>query len=753
MVQDSRQNGPQIRIGQSLPRREDHRLLTGRGRFTANLPARDALQAVFLRSPAAHARIRSIEVEAARRMPGVAAIFTGEDMMALGMAPMPCLNPIDGMIAPERWALARNHVRHVGEPVALILAETEAQARDALEAIVLDIDDLPSVTDTASGTHCFHWQTGDADACARLFREAAHVVRMETVNNRLAVSPIEPRAVIAEYDAEVGRWRMETQSQGVHFLAQCLAPALSTTPDRLEIFTRDVGGSFGMKLFGFPEQVALLLAAKAMARRLRWVSDRAEAFVSDTHGRDQVYSGELALDAQGRFLAYRVQSKAGMGAYLSAYGPYVPTGGMKRTMGHVYDLKAVHLAVEGVLTNTAPTDAYRGAGKPESVYLLERLIDKAARELGGDRVELRRRNLVPSSAMPYRAASGEIYDSGDFQAPLDAVLNAADWAGFASRRKAAEEAGLKRGIGLGLYLHATGGDASDVVHIRLLPDGMVELDTGLQSSGQGHETVLAQIVADRLDLPLERIRIIQGEGFRVADASTGGSSSMPIGGVTAGRAAEAFLAQARELAADALEVAMADLAYARGAFRVTGTDRVLSLQSLAEDLAAREQTSCAAEAAFEGEHKTFPNGAYVAEILLDPATGQVKLERFTAADDLGVRVNPALAEGQIHGGLAQGIGQALMEHVVHDPASGQLLSGSFLDYALPRSGDLPGFTLVDCGRATANNPLGAKGAGEVGTIGAPAAIMNAIADALGMDAVHMPALPEQIWRLAQRHTD
>jgi len=736
-----------VRIGQSPKRREDMRLLTGRGRFAANLPADGALHAVFLRSPLAHGRIRSIDADGARSLPGIVAVLTADDLLPLGMAPLPCLNPIAGMHMPERWPLAREIVRHVGDPVALVLAETPAQGRDALEAIGLEIAELPAITDTAAGEPCFDWQMGDATECDRLFAGAAHVVALETVNNRVAIAPIEPRAAIAGYDARAGRWRLETQSQGVHFLAQCLAPALGVDPDRIEIFTGDVGGSFGMKLMGFPEQAALLLAAKATGRLLRWESDRAEAFLSDTYGRDQVYRGELALDEDGRFLAYRVRTKANMGAYLSAYGPYVPTGGMKRVTGHVYALQAIHLAVQGVLTHTVPTDAYRGAGKPEAVYLLERLIDKAARDLALDRVELRRINLIPAAAMPYRAASGELYDSGDFEAPLDAALGAADWRGFPARRAAAEAMGMRRGLGLGLYLHATGGDATDIVHIRLLPDGVVEVDSGLQSSGQGHETVLAQIVAHRLDLPLERIRVIEGEGFRVADSPTGGSSSMPVGGVTAGRAAQAFLDRARELAADALEVSGQDLAYARGEFRVTGTDRALTLDALALELAAGGQNHCAAEAAFEGEHRTFPNGAYIAEVLLDPDTGRVQLERLIAADDLGVKIHPAIADGQIHGGLAQGIGQALMEGVVHDPASGQLLTGSLMDYALPRAGDLPGFQLIDCGHPTPANPLGAKGAGEVGTIGAPAAVMNAVADALGRDDVHMPATSEQLWRL------
>ena len=739
-------NGETGLIGRARLRVEDARLLRGQGRFPANERADGALHALVLRSPVAHGRIAALDLEAARAMPGVVGVFAARDLKPYGLAPMPCLSPVDGMRAPDRYPLAVDIVRHVGEPVALVVAETLAQARDAVEAIVLDVEERPAVVETAQGEPCFTWQTGNAALTERLFAEAAHVVTLETVNNRIVVAPLEPRSAIAEWLPDTESYRLITQSQGVHFLAQCLAPALSVGADRLEVFTRDVGGSFGMKLVGFPEQAAILLAARALGRVIRWESDRTEAFLSDAQARDHAYAGALALDADGRFLAFRLTTKAAMGAYLSGLGPYVPTKGMKRTLGHVYALQAVHMRVEGVLTHTAPTDAYRGAGKPESVYILERVIDKAARVLGLDRVELRRRNLVPAAAMPFQAASGEVYDSGDFADPMEAALQAADWDGFPARRADSAVRGMRRGIGLGLYLHATGGVTTETVQVTLTEEGVVEVATGLQASGQGHETVLAQIVADRLDIDPARIRVIEGEGFRVCDSSTGGSSSMPIGGATAQRAADAFLEAARARAADLLEVAAVDITYEAGSFTVAGTDRRMALVDLGRATAEAGLPGCAADAAFEGTNFTYPVGAHVAEVELDPETGRVRLLSFVSADDLGTKVNPMLADGQIHGGLAQGIGQALLERTVYDPESGQMLSASFMDYALPRADDLPSFQLVDRGRPTAANPLGAKGAGEVGTIGAPGAVMNAIADALGHDAIHMPATPQTVWQ-------
>lgn len=728
-------------------RLEDRRLLTGQGRFSADETAPGALVALFLRAPVAHGRVRRLDVADARALPGVAGVFTGADFAAAGIGPLPCESALPGQTGPDFPVLAGGTVRFVGEALALILAETEAQARDAVEAIALDIDDLPAETDTATASQiAFTWEAGDAAAVEAALADAAHVVSFATVNNRVVVSPLEPRAALGAWDARTGRFTLFTQTQGVHVVARTLAVALGVAPGDIEVFTGDVGGSFGIKLPAYPEQAAILAAARLTGRPVRWVSDRTEAFLADGHGRDHAYTGTLALDRDGRFLAFRLETRASLGAYASPLGPYTPTKGAVRTLGHSYGLDAVHMRVEGVLTHNAPTVPYRGAGKPETVYILERAIDKAARELGLDRVDLRRRNLVRADAMPFRAANGEVYDSGDFAGPLDAVLAAADWPGASARRAAVAARGKRHGIGLGLYVHSTGGRTSETTRLALLPDGRVEVATGLQAAGQGHETVLAQIVADKLDIPAERVVVVEGAGARVADSGTGGSSSLPIGGATALAASERFLDAARAAAAEALETAPADLTYAEGTFSVVGTDRRLALGALARDLDARGAPACAGEADFEGRNVTYPNGAYVCEVEVDPDTGRAAVTRFVAADDLGVRVNPRLAAGQLVGAIAQGIGQALFERTVYDPDTGQMLSASFMDYGLPRADDLPGIEIVAADRPTSANPLGAKGAGEVGCLGAPAAVMNALADALGTDAIHMPATPEAIWR-------
>jgi carbon-monoxide dehydrogenase large subunit len=740
-------------IGVSPPRVEDDRLITGAGRYVADLRFENLCHAAFLRSPVAHGRISSINVEAAREASGVIAVFTGHDLLEAGMKPLPCLRATDSadgtpFFAPVRYAVAVDTVRHTGEALAMIVAETEAEAIDALDLIEVEIDNLPVVVEARSSTErAFDWEKGDRAATDAAFAAGARVVEIEAVNNRILISPIELRGAVALHEAEAGRFTLYAPTQGVHLVRRMIAPTLGIEEKALRVVTNDVGGSFGAKLVAMPEQTALLFAAKACGRPVRWIASRAENQLTDVAGRDHVSRAALALDASHRILALRVETFANLGAYASALGPSSPTMGFAATMCGPYDFSAVHLTVRGRYTNTAPTDAYRGSGKPESIHLLERLVDRAARETGLGAVEFRRRNLIPASKMPFKAANGYLYDSADFAAALDRALEASDWRGFEGRRRASEEAGKRRGIGLGLYLHTSGVTSQEISRVCVDPSAVVIVETGLQSSGQGHETSFAQLIADRLGLPLNQIRIVQGDSLSAESGGpTAGSSSLQVGGVTMLRATESMLDEAAKHAAARLEVDPGDVVYERGRFAVAGTDVGIGLFELAARIGASGEGGCAGEAALEGNILTIPNGAYVCEVEVDPDTGLIRVARFTAVDDVGRRLNPQLVEGQIHGAIAQGIGQALHERVIYDPDTGQLLSGSLMDYGLPRADDLPAFDLEAADLPTGNNILGMKGAGEIGCIGAPAAVMNAVADAIGTDRIDMPLTPETVWR-------
>jgi carbon-monoxide dehydrogenase large subunit len=736
-------------------RLEDQRLLTGRGRFVDDLPFDGVVHACVVRSPYAHARIRSIHVDDARSTEGVLAVYTGTDLLRDGLGPLPCIAPVDfrdgsPMQAPERHALAVDEVRFVGDSVAVVVAESADIARDAANLVDVDYEELDACVDLRqSDTRCFDWERGDAEAVEAAFAGAEHVCTLEAVNNRIVVSPIETRGAVGEYHADNESYTLHTQTQGVHKVRDIIADSVLGIPrERLRVITNDVGGSFGMKIFVYPEQVLVLYAARDLGRPVKWVGDRGDAFLTDAHGRDHVGRAELALDAEGRFLAIRAHVRANLGAYLSSVAPLIPTDALARVFGHVYDVPALYLLVEGMFTNTAPVDAYRGAGKPEIVTLTERLIDMAARQTGIDRVELRRRNLVPASAMPYTTCLGRTIDTGDFVGVMDEALVQSDWQGFEARRRESEARGARRGIGLGLYLHATGGSATEVSQVELAADGTVLVRTGTQSAGQGHETGFAQVVAGRLEIPLERVRVIQGDTELIASGGgTGGSSSLPIGATTILRATEDMLVHAGELAGEMLEAAVPDIDYAGGRFTVKGTDLSVGLFDLAPMLTEGQTRSCVGEAAFEGDEGTYPNGAYVCEVSIDGDTGAVRIEAFTTVDDLGNVLNEGLATGQIMGGVVQGIGQALLERTCYDRESGQLITGSFMDYGLPRADDLPSFTGSLAGEPCRANPLGMKGAGEVGTIGAPAAVVNAVVDALGGRDIEMPTTPERVWRL------
>jgi carbon-monoxide dehydrogenase large subunit len=734
-------------------RREDGRFLTGHGRFVEDIPVEGCLHACFVRSPYAHARIAAIDTEAAKAAPGVAAVLTGADLVAAGVKPILAALPMDSFDGtpfhePMRHALAPAEVRFVGEPAAMVLAETPEQAADAAELISVDYDPLPSIMDpAASGEVAFTWKLGDAETARAAIESAAHVVTVREASNRVAAVPAETRSAIASYDETTGDYLLQTQTQGVHLMRRLAAASLGVPPERVRVLTPDVGGSFGMKLVLYPEQTALLAGARIAGRPVRWAASRAEGMLSDTHSRHQISEATLALDEDGRFLALEMLSHGDLGAYASAFATLTVSTGFAKTVGSVYRLPALALTVRAVYTNTAPTDAYRGAGKPESLCLMERLVDRAAAETGIDRMELRRRNLVPPQDMPYEAATGLVWRDADFPSVLARALDAADWAGFPARRAQSAAIGRLRGFGLGMHLHFTGGVPQDSATVTLQSDGVVMVRSGSQNIGQGQETSFALIVARRLGIPMAQVRLKQGDSADIpaVTAATGGSSALTIGGVSILKAAGALVDNLLPHAAEAMEAGEADIEYGAGAFAVRGTDIAVTLAELAARMPEPELTGCAGAADFAGDHVSVPNGAYVCELEVDPETGAVEILAFTGVDDAGDRLDPAIVEGQLQGGIAQGIGAALMERIHYD-AGGQLLSGSLMDYAQPRATDLPAFALHDAGIPNSLNPLGAKGVGEPGAIGAPAAVMNAIADATGRHDIPMPATPERVWR-------
>ena len=726
-------------LGQSVTRLEDDLLLRGGGRYTDDFSLARAAHVCFVRSPHAHARIKAISATAAANAPGVMAILTGKDVAADRLGNVPCLIPVEGLKEPPRPLLAIGTVRHVGDPVAMVIAETAAQAKDAADSVEVDYEPLPASTDTRKGEVAFDIDLGAKAATEAAMRKAAHVTRLELVNNRLVANPIEPRAALAEYDAASGRTTLYTPSQGPHHLyGQIADTILKTGREKLRVVSGNVGGAFGMKIFLYPEQPAVVWAARKLKRSVRWTAERSESFLSDAQGRDNHSVAELATDRDGRFLALRVTTWANMGAYLSNFGPFIPQLAAPMLSG-VYRIPAIHLNIKGTLTNTVPVDAYRGAGRPEAIYLLERVIDVAARELGLAPEELRRRNFIQPSDMPYQTPVESRYDSGDFAAVLDRALEAAEAKGFAARKAASEKGGRKRGLGIGMYIERCGGGPGDTVRLQVGGKG-VTVFSGMQDNGQGHTTTFVQLVSDRLGIEAERINVVQGDTDIVpAEGLTGGSRFLALGGVAALSAADDVIEKGKQEAARRLEAAATDIEYSDGEFRIAGTDRKVALFDLGE----LESTQTRAPADY-----TYPNGCHICEVEVDADTGGVVIERYTIVDDFGRAMNPKLLEGQVQGGTVQGIGQALLEHAVYDPQTGQLLTGSFMDYAMPRAGDLPRldcrFHHVPC----TTNPLGVKGAGEAGAVGAPAAVVNAVVDALGVRHVDMPLTPEKVWRLS-----
>jgi carbon-monoxide dehydrogenase large subunit len=765
-------------IGQPVPRTEDPRLLRGDGRYTDDVSLPGEAHAFVFRSPYAHGRITRLDVAAARTAPGVLDVLVAADLDAEGCNAMFFARPLknrDGsdMRTPHRPVLAGDRVRFRGEAVAMVVAQSAAQAKDAAELIELDVDALPAVTDAkaalAEGAPCLHedapgnlsldWEYGDAQAVERAFAGARHVTRLTLRSNRLVVSALEPRAAVAIF--EEGRYRLHAPSQGVFGFRNSLAEKiLGVTREELHVLTPDVGGSFGMKSAPYPEYVALLVAARRLGRPVKWCDERSDSFVSDQHGRDSYADAELAFDADGRILAGRVQVHCNLGAYLTAVGPNMHTRNVPRNFPGPYRVALFHSRTFAAFTNTTPIGAYRGAGRPEGVYYMERLLDTAAREMGIDAVTLRRRNLITPAELPYAAVSELSYDSGDYPALLEEALARCDWEGFEHRRAESAARGLLRGRGLACYLEVTGPPATEMGGLRFRDDGSVLMVSGSLNYGQGHAVTFAQIVSDRLGIPLQRLELLQGDSDAlIAGAGTGGSRSVICAGSALLAAADAVVEKGRVVAGHVLEAAVEDIEFASGVFRVAGTDRGVEILELAAraralggaggalpesmDTAIAEQTPPSA----------FPNGCHVAEVEIDPKTGVVRLVRYTVVDDFGTLINPMLVEGQVHGGIAQGLGQALLEEAVYD-ADGQLVAGSYMDYALPRADDLPAFTFASRPIPAKTNPLGAKGCGEAGTTGALPAVMNAVVDVLaresGITHLDMPATPQRVWAALHR---
>lgn len=777
-------------IGASVRRKEDLRFLSGRGQYTDDINRPGQTHAFMLRSPHAHAAIKAIDVAAAKAMPGVLAVFTGADLAAENIGGIPCgwqIHNKDGspMAEPMHPALAIGNVRHVGDPVAVVVAETRAQARDAAEAIAVEYDVLPAaatmeqalaagapqIHDAAPGNLCYDWHIGDRAVLDAAFAKAHKIVSFETTNNRLVPNAMEPRAAIGEYDAQSGDYTLYTTSQNPHVIRLLMGAFVLHIPEsKLRVVAPDVGGGFGSKIYHYAEEAIVTWASAKVKRPIKWTADRTESFISDAHGRDHVTKAELALDAAGKILGLKVHTHANMGAYLSTFAPCVPTYLYATLLSGVYVMPVIYAEVKAVFTNTVPVDAYRGAGRPEATYLLERLMDVAAAEIGMDKVEFRRKNFIPVDAFPYQTPVALQYDSGNYFATLDQALETADWKGFAARREAAKAKGKLRGIGISTYLEACGIAPSAVVGslgaraglyevgtIRVHPTGSVTVLTGAHSHGQGHETTFAQLVADKLGVPIAQVDVVHGDTAKVPfGMGTYGSRSLAVGGSAMMKAMDKIVAKGKRIAAHLMEASVEDVEFDRGTFRVTGTDKTKSLTDIS--LAAyvphnypidEIEPGLDETAFYDPKNFTYPGGCHIAEVEIDPETGKVSMVNFTAVDDVGRVVNPMIVEGQVQGGVAQGIGQALLESAIYD-AEGQLISGSMMDYTMPRADDLAPVSVATHATLCTHNPLGVKGCGEVGAIGSPPAVINAVVDALrdyGVRHIEMPATPQKIWNI------
>jgi carbon-monoxide dehydrogenase large subunit len=779
-------------IGASVRRKEDHRFLAGRGHYTDDINRAGQLHAIIRRSDRPHARLISIDTTAAKAAPGVAAVYTGADLQADGVGGLPCGWQIHGkdgspMAEPPHPVLAIGKVRHVGDPVAVVVAATRQLAKDAAELLDIVYEDLPGISgvrdaiapgavpvhDEAPGNQCFDWHIGDKAAVDAAFSQAAHVVRLDLINNRLIPNAMETRCAVGEFDITTGEYTLHTTSQNPHVIRLLMGAFVLHLPEhKLRVVAPDVGGGFGSKIYHYAEEAIVTWAAGKLGHPVKWTADRSEAFISDAHGRDHDSVAEMAVDAEGRFLALRVKTLCNMGAYLSTFAPAVPTYLSATLLAGVYKTPAIYAEVRAVFTNTVPVDAYRGAGRPESTYLLERLVDVIAHDTGLDRVAIRRRNFIPADGFPYQTPVALQYDSGDYSATLDAAMKAADWNGFETRRQEAARRGKLRGIGMSTYVEACGIAPSKLVgqlgaraglyecaEVRVHPTGSVTVFTGTHSHGQGHETTFAQLVNDQLGVPMAMIDIVHGDTGKIPfGMGTYGSRSLPVGGSAMVKAMDKIIAKGKKIAAHLMEASVSDIEFKDGIFSIAGTDKSKTLTDVSmaayvpHNYPIEELEPGLDETAFyDPKNFTFPGGCHICEVEIDPDVGTTQVVNFVAVDDLGRVINPMIVEGQIQGGVMQGIGQALLENAVYD-RQGQLVTGSFMDYTMPRAQDFPHMTVATEVTLCTHNPLGAKGCGEVGAIGSPPAVINAVVDALrdyGVRHLDMPASPEKVWAIIQ----
>jgi aerobic carbon-monoxide dehydrogenase large subunit len=774
-------------IGARAKRVEDQRFITGKGHYTADVNRPGQAYAVFVRSPHAHAKLRGIDASAALAMPGVLAVLTGEDLAADQIGALPCgwaITSKDGspMIAPGHPCLAQGKVRYVGDPVAAVIADSLAAARDGAEAVIVDYEELPAcvelasaqqpgapqVHDDAPGNTAFAWELGDKAATEAAFRDAHHITRLDIVNNRLVPNAMEPRAAVGDYDPGTGGYTLHTTSQNPHVARLVMSAFLNVAPEhKLRVIAPDVGGGFGSKIYVYSEETVCVWAAKKVGRPVKWTCERAEAFLSDAHGRDHITHAELAVDSRGKILGMRVRTQANIGGYLNLFASSVPTYLYATLLSGQYDIPAIYAEVDAVYTNTTPVDAYRGAGRPEATFVVERLVEVAARETGVDPATFRKRNFVKK--FPHQTPVIMQYDTGDYQASLDRALELIDYKGFGKRKRQTVREGRLRGIGFANYIEACGIAPSQAVgslgagvglwesaEVRVNPVGTVEILTGSHSHGQGHETTFAQLVSDRLGIAMENVSIIHGDTDKVQfGMGTYGSRSGAVGMSAIQVALDKVIDKAKKVAAHLLEAAEGDIEFKDGNFTVSGTDRSIDWTSVALNAytahkfpSAEMEPGLKEGAFYDPVNFTFPAGCHICEVEIDPDTGVTRIVNWVAVDDFGTVINPMIVEGQVHGGIAQGVGQALLEGAVYDEA-GQLVTGSFMDYTMPRAEDLPSFELDFTVTPCTTNPLGIKGCGEAGAIAAPAAVINAITDALGHEDIAMPAGPQAVWRAAR----
>jgi aerobic carbon-monoxide dehydrogenase large subunit len=774
-IQDTAKTRSAYAIGQPVPRKEDATLLRGEGRYTDDINLPNQAHAFILRSTVAHGRIKSIDTAAARKMKGVIAVYTGADVTQYGtlQSALP-LKSKDGtdLKKPPRAALPADKVRFVGDPIACVVAETLLQAKDAAEAIEVDIEPLPVVTtptqatapgapvlfDSVPGNVCLDFHFGEAEKVAAAFAAAKHKVKLKLFNTRMVVNAIEPRAAIGRYDKAKESYTLNTVSQGVMGMKAGITAAMKTTPDKVHILTGNVGGSFGMKAQVYPEYICILHAAKELGRPVKWTDERSGSFMSDNHGRDHEMTAELALDAEGHFLALRLDGFANLGGFQGAMSPQPGTLNIVRNVISLYRTPVMEVSSKCVFTNTTFVSPYRGAGRPEGNYFMERLIDYAAAETGFDRIELRRKNQIRKSEIPWKSAAGTTYDSGDFPAILKQALDASDWKGFNKRKRESKKHGKVRGIGIGCYLEVTAPANKEMGGIAFDADGGVTIRTGTLDYGQGHASPYAQVLSDRLGVPFDKVRILQGDSNELlAGGGTGGSRSMMNSGQAIVEAAAKVVEQGKQIASHALEASAGDIEFKDGKFVVAGTDREVGIMELAQkvrtgmNLPPDGPQSLDVKHVSEGAPSAYPNGCHVCEVEVDPDTGNIEIVKYTAVNDFGTIINPLLVDGQLHGGVTQGIGQTLMEHTVYDE-NGQLLSGSFMDYAMPKAHNVPDFAVVSHPVPAKTNPLGVKGCGEAGCAGSLTSIMNAVVDALsvyGIKHIDMPASPARVWQAIQ----